>query len=493
MSSTVTETIARTVSSKLVLAIILACQLMIILDGSIVITSLPEIGRTLHLSATDLSWVQNAYSLTFGGFLLLGARAGDLLGRRRVFIAGVAFFTLASLLAGFAHTSELLLIARAIQGLAAAFAAPSTLSLLMVSFPEGRERTRAISLYSAISGAGGSVGLVLGGILTDTISWRWGMFINVPIGLALILLAPRYLQETPRRNGRFDLLGAGTSTLGMTGLVYGFARAAAAGWSDAGTIASFAAGILLLSWFVRIEKRAEQPITPLRLFASRERSGAYLARLLFVGGMSAMFFFLTQYVQGVLNFSAIGAGIAFLPMTGVMFGMVYAVPGLLKRFGSSRVLIGGVLVAIVGMIWISRITVDTAYFPNIAIPLIILGIGAGVVFIPLTSSGIAGVAPNEAGAASGLVNVAHQMGASLGLGILITVFESASHMAAGGAAKNDQAFVLAHGAAAAITGSAIFLTLALAAILVLINRKNVPRANLRTKESIAGTIQKPAQ
>lgn len=495
MSSTKAELLERTSSSRLVLAIILACQLMIILDGSIVITSLPEIGRTLNLSATDLSWVQNAYSLTFGGFLLLGARAGDLLGRRRVFMAGIAFFTLASLLAGFANSAELLLVARAIQGLAAAFAAPSTLSLLMVSFPEGRERTRAISLYSAVSGAGGSVGLVIGGILTDVISWRWGMFINVPIGIALILLAPRYLTETPRRAGRFDILGAAASTLGMTAFVYGFVRAAADGWSNIGTIGSFLAGVILLGSFVRIEMRAEQPITPLRLFASRERSGAYLSRLLFVGGMSAMFFFLTQYLQGVTDFSALVAGIAFVPMTGVMFGMVYAVPGLLKRLGSTRLLIGGVLVAAIGMIWLSRISLDTSYFPNIAIPLVILGIGAGVVFIPLTSSGIAGVEPSDAGAASGLVNVAHQMGASLGLAILITVFNSAAHSAVNEplvpAVQGEQArYVLAHGASASITGSVIFFLLALVTILILIRKKPSRKAILHAVDSVA---QKPVQ
>ncbi|MZQ86976.1 MFS transporter [Paenibacillus sp. 5J-6] len=490
MSSSSTALNGRSVTSPIVLAIILACQLMIILDGSIVITSLPEIGRNLHLSATDLSWVQNAYSLTFGGLLLLGARAGDLLGRRRVFMAGIALFTLASLIAGFANSAESLLIARSIQGFAAAFAAPSTLALLMVSFAEGKERTRAISLYSAVSGAGGSVGLVLGGILTDLISWRLGMFINVPIGIALLILAPRYLKETPRLSGRFDILGAVTSTVGMTSLVYGFVRAASEGWSNNGTIASFLVGIVLLAVFIRIEKKADQPITPLRLFASRERTGAYLARLLFVGGMSAMFFFLTQFLQGVTNFNALVAGIAFLPMTGVMFSMVYAVPGLLSRFGSTRLMIGGVFLALIGMFWLSRITVDTSYFPNIAIPLVILGIGAGVVFIPLTSSGIAGVERSDAGAASGVVNVAHQTGASLGLAILITVFGSASREAVthplAGAAQQDQArYVLAHASAASITGSVIFMALSLIAIIVLIQKKRSPKEVMPTQVEIS--------
>ncbi|WP_219838561.1 MFS transporter [Paenibacillus sp. R14(2021)] len=479
MTSTASQQNGRSSSSNLVLAIILACQLIIILDASIVLTSLPEIGRSLGLSATGLSWVQNAYTLTFGGFLLLGARTGDIWGRRRVFMGGIALFTIASLIAGLSQSAESLLIARAVQGIAAAFAAPSTLALLMVSFREGKERTRAISLYSAVSGAGGSVGLVLGGVLTDLISWRWGMFINVPIGIALVLLAPRFLIETERRPGRFDIAGAVTSTLGMTSLVYGFVRAAANGWGSGLAMTAFIAGVILLASFIVIEKRAVQPITPLRLFASRERSGAYLARLLFVGGMSSMFFFLTQYLQGVTNFSALTAGIAFVPMTGVMFGMVYAVPGLLARLGSIRLLSGGVLIALAGMVWISRITVDSAYFPSIAIPLVVLGVGAGIAFIPLTAAGITGVEPSDAGAASGLVNVAHQMGASLGLAILITVFGTASRHAASqpspsaGASHTEAQYVLAHAAGSAITGSAIFLALSLTVIVVLVRKRRI--------------------
>src|SRR5205807_4406558 len=229
--------------------------------------------------------------------LLLGARAGDLLGRRRVFMAGVAVFTLASLLGGLAQSSEWLLAARAVQGAAAAIAVPSTLALLMMSFPEGSERTRAVALYSAVTGAGASIGLVLGGLLTDWLSWRWGLFVNVPVGAAVLLLAPRYLAETERRVGRFDLAGAGSCTLGMTALVYGFVRAGADGWSNPETVASFVLGGAMLAGFVLIERRAAQPIMPLHLFASLERSGAYLGRLLIVRGMFAFFFYLTQYLQ----------------------------------------------------------------------------------------------------------------------------------------------------------------------------------------------------
>src|SRR5216684_5640323 len=323
-------------NQAVVLAIVLACQLMLILDVSVVITALPKIQRTLGFSPAGLSWVQNAYTLAFGGLLLLGARAGDILGRRRVFVAGIALFTAASLLGGLAQSDWWLLAARTAQGVGAAIAAPSTLALLTLTYREGRERTRALSLYSAVSGGGGSVGLVLGGMLTTWASWRWGLFINVPIGVALILVAPRYLPETERRTGHFDLAGALTSTLGMTALVYGFVRAAADGWSNRGTVGSFAAAALLLAAFVLTERRAEQPITPLRLFVSRERSGAYAARILVVGGIFGMFFFLTQFFQDVAHFSPLQAGLAFLPQTLVLFVMMLVVPRIVLRIGTTR-------------------------------------------------------------------------------------------------------------------------------------------------------------
>src|SRR5262245_3338762 len=383
------------------LAIILGCYLMIILDISVVITALPSIHEDLGLSTTGLSWVQNAYALTFGGLLLLGARAGDILGRRRVFVAGIALFTAASLLAGLAQSPAWLLTARAVQGVGAAIAAPSTLALLTVTFREGPERVRAVAWYSAVAGGGGSLGLVLGGALTQWVSWRWGLFINVPIGITLIALAPRYLPETEREPRRFDLTGALTSTLGMTFVVYGFVRAAADGWGDRLTVASFAAGVSLLAAFVVTEMRAEQPITPLRLFASRRRSGAYLARILAVSGLYAMFFFLTQYFQGASGFGPLEAGAAFLPMTMLVFASVQVIPRIAPRVGETNLLAVGLALAVGGMTWLSQIGPGTAYFPEIALPLLMLGAGMGTALTPLTAAGIAGVAPHDAGAASG--------------------------------------------------------------------------------------------
>jgi EmrB/QacA subfamily drug resistance transporter len=452
-------------STKL-LAIILASYLMIVLDVSIVITALPKIHHALGFSSTGLSWVQNAYTLAFGGLLLLGARAGDILGRRRMFVVGIALFTLASLAAGLAQSAAWLLTARAVQGVGAAIAAPSTLALLTTAFPEGPERTRAVAYYGAVAGGGGSVGLVLGGVLTDWLSWRWGLFINVPIGIALILAAPRYLPETERRSGRFDLRGAASSTLGMTAIVFGIVHAATAGWTDRLTIGSFVAGLGLLGLFVANERRAEQPITPLRLFASRERTGAYGARVLFVGAMFGMFFFLTQYLQNVKGYSPLEAGVAFLPLSLVMFSMVLVVPRLVARFGNGRLLAGGVLTALAGMTWLSQISAGTPYLTGIALPMAILGVGAGAAFTPLTASGVAGVTAEDAGAASGLVNVAHQVGGSLGLGVLVTVFASASPRTEG----------LAHAISLSLTAGAAMLVLALVVVVAVILRPSRPAA-----------------
>jgi EmrB/QacA subfamily drug resistance transporter len=467
-------------SPLIVLALVLTGQLMIVLDVSVVITALPKIHQSLHFSASGLSWVQNAYALTFGGLLLLGARAGDILGRRRVFVVGIAVFALASLAGGLAQSSTELLIARAVQGSAGAVAAPSTLAILMMTFTDARERVRAVGLFSSVTGAGSSVGLIVGGLLTDALSWRWGLFINVPIGAALVILAPKYLPETERRPGRFDLTGAITSTLGMTAIVYAFVRAASDGWSDRLTIASFGAGALLLAGFITTEMRAEQPITPLRLFADRARAGSYLARMLILGGMFSFFFFITQFLQGVRNYSPLSAGLAFLPMTLLMFTMVQVVPKLSRRFNGAQLMAGGVALALAGMAWLSQLDPSTQYFPQIALPMMLLGTGIGTAIIPLTAASIEGVEPRDAGAASGLVNVAQQMGSAVGLAVMVTIFGAATRT------TNHQQpqQVLAHGVSSALTGSAAFLLAALSVILVLIRRRRAEPVALPEAEPV---------
>ncbi len=465
-------------SPLVVLTLVLAGQLMIILDVSVVITALPKIHQSLHFSATGLSWVQNAYTLTFGGLLLLGARAGDILGRRRVFVAGIAVFAAASLAGGLAHSATELLIARAVQGTAGAVAAPSTLAILMMTFTDARERARAVGLFSSVTGAGSSVGLILGGLLTNALSWRWGLFINVPIGAALVVLAPRYLPETERRPGRFDITGAITSTLGMTAIVYAFVRAASDGWSDRLTVASFAAGALLLTAFVVTEMRAEQPITPLRLFADRSRAGSYLARMLILGGMFSFFFFITQFLQGVRSYSPLAAGFAFLPMTLLMFTMVQVVPKLSRRLTNIQLMAGGVGLAFAGMAWLSLLGPSTQYFPQIALPMMLLGTGIGTAIIPLTAASIEGVDQRDAGAASGLVNVAQQIGSAVGLAVMVTIFGAASRSGGQQAAGH----ALAHGVSSALTGSAVFLAAAFTVIVVLVRHRPAPPVALPEPE-----------
>ncbi len=394
---------------------------MVVLDMSIVNVALPHMQTALGFSPTGLSWVLNAYSLAFGGLLLLGARAGDLIGRRPTFLAGIAVFTLASLAGGFANTGTELVAARVIQGIGAALAAPASLSLLTTMFPEGRERTRALGLYTAVSVGGVSFGLVVGGILTEIASWRWVMLVNVPLGVLVAVLAWMAVPHTPRRHGRFDLAGAITSTVGVSGLVYGFVHAASAGWGSPVTLVSVVGGIALLIAFVSIERRAEEPITPLSLFASRTRSGALLARMFLIAGAMGAFFFLTQYLQDVLGFTPIQAGLAFLPMTaGVFVASQASSRVLVEQFGNRIVMITGAVISLLSLIWLTRLDNASGY-GDVVVALVLLGVGNGLAFVPLTSSALHDVQPHEAGAASGLVNVAQQIGSALGLAGLVTV------------------------------------------------------------------------
>lgn len=455
------------VNPRAVLGIVLITYLMIILDISIVITGLPKIRDDLGFSQTALSWVQNAYTLTFGGLLLLGARAGDILGRRRVFVGGLALFSVASLLVGVSSSSEMMIAARAVQGCGAAILAPSTLALLQAHFPEGPERTRAIGYYGAMGGIGAAIGLVVGGLLADWLSWRDGFFVNLPIGLALVACAYRFLPETERRPGTLDVAGAATSTLAMAALVYGLVRSAEEGWGDRVTLATLAAGVALSVAFVVTEARAPQPIMPLRLFASHARSAAYAARLLFLGGMVGFWFYTTQLLQGVMGFSPAEAGLAFLPTTIVNFAAAMAVPRLTPRVGNGRILAGGLAVGVIGMAWLAQATAQSSYL-SVVLPMALIGAGQGGVLSPLTIAGVAGVAPEDAGAASGVVNVFHQLGNSLGLAVLVVVF------AATGSAA-DPVDLLAERVSAALLASTVFLAMSLAVVLaVLVRRRPAP-------------------
>ena len=458
------------------LIILLCAQLMVILDATVVNIALPEIERGLNFSPTSLSWVMNGYTLTFGGLLLLGGRAGDILGRRRMFLVGISLFTVASLAGGLATSAGLLLAARAVQGVGGALASPAVLALIVGSFAEGRERTRALAIYTGVVTGGASLGLVLGGVITEWLSWRWVLFINVPIGLIALAAAPRFVTETPRQPGRFDVAGALTSTLGMALLVYAFIRAAASGWGDGLAAGAFGLAVVLLAAFLLTETRAPQPITPLRLFADVSRSGSYVARLLLVAGMMGMFFFLTQFLQDVLGFSPLRAGIAFLPMTIMVFGVSRAAPRLMARAGPRMMMIVGMVPVVIGMAWLSRVSPGTGYWTGVIGPMVLLGGGMGTVFVPLTTASLAGVQPADSGAASSMVNVMQQIGGALGLAVLVAVYgtstrDAARHPLPGATAAEQAHHVLAHGMATAFLLAAILDAVALIVIITLIRTR----------------------
>jgi len=404
---------------RAILAIILVSYFLILMDNSVIFTGLPSIAAAMGLDSTGLSWVQDAYTLVFGGLLLLGARLGDLLGRRRVFVAGLAVFVTASFLIGVAPGGAWLFAGRALQGVGAAIVAPSALSLLTASFAEGEQRSRAVAWYAATAGIGASLGMLVGGAAAQWISWRAGFFINVPIGIAMALLAPRYLPAGRPQPGRFDLAGAFSATLGVGALVFAIIESAGRGWTDPIVVASAVVAAVLLTVLVLHERRAEQPIMPLHLFADRRRAGAYAARALYMGAMIGFFFFTTQLLQDVLGFSAFEAGAAFLPMTAVNFVVATLLPRIARRFGEAPVLVAGVGLTLAGMAWLAQIGTATSYLSGIALPMVIIGAGQGLAFAPLTSFGIVGVRSEEAGAASGLVNTAHQLGMATGLAILV--------------------------------------------------------------------------
>lgn len=408
------------------LLVIASCQLMVVLDITIVNIALPHIQSALDFSTTSLSWVVNAYTLTFGGLLLLGGRTGDILGRRRMFIVGVLLFAVASLLGGLAQNSGELLAARALQGVGGAIASPTALSLVSTTFPEGPERNRAFGVFAAVSAGGGAIGLLAGGMIVEWLNWRWVLFVNVPIGVLIALAAPRWIRESERHPGHFDIAGALTSTLGMVLLVYGFIRAAQEGWRDALTLASFAGAVVVLAAFILIERGSVQPITPLHMFADRNRAGTYGMMLSLAAAIFGMFFFLTLFVQDVLNFSPLRAGLAFLPVSAVIAVGAGLASRFLPRFGPKPFLVVGALLAAGGLAWLTLTDVHSTYAGSILGPILVFSLGMGMEFVSLTLMALSNVSVQETGAASGLLNATQQVGGSLGLSILVTTFGTAS-------------------------------------------------------------------
>ena len=486
----------------LALVVIATAQLMVVLDATIVNVALPHIQRALGFSGANLEWVINAYALAFGGLLLLGGRAGDLLGRRKVFITGIIVFSAASLAGGLATTQAWLLAARAIQGGGAAIIAPTALSLVTTTFPEGPPRNRAMSVYAAMSVTGGVVGLIAGGLLTTYASWRWVLFVNVPIGIAVALSAPQVLRETRGHRGRFDLPGAITGTGGLAALVFGLSNAATSPdgvshWGDAKVVASLAAAVVLLATFAAVEIRSTHALLPLRLLRSRDRSGAYLIMLCVGTALFGMFFFLTIFVQAVWGYSALRSGVAYLPMMAAIMAMSAASAQLVPRIGARPLLIAGSATAAGGMFWLSRISEHSHYTTGLLGPTLVAGAGLGMLFMPLSLVALSGVQADVAGAASSLLNAGQQVGGSIGLAVLGTVAWTAvansirsqsaaaaavagragqpAHHAAGGLPTAIYRHALATGFSRAFEVSAGILLLALVITIAVIR---VPRADL---------------
>ncbi len=404
----------------LALTVISCAQLMIVLDATVVNVAIPTIHHALHFSSTNLEWLVTAYSLTFGGLLLFGGRTGDLYGKRRMFMLGIAIFAISSLLGGLAVNDVWLIFTRGLQGIGAAIAAPTALALIATNFPEGRERNRAMGVYAAMSGGGGAVGLLLGGLLTSYVSWRWIFFVNVPIAAVVLFLAPRALSESETSSGHLDVPGAVTATGGMLALVYGLSNVSSHSWSSLSTIISLAGSVVLLVAFAFIERRSKEPLMPLSIFSNRNRSASFAVMLCIGIALFALFYFLTLYLQNILGWSAIRTGVGFLPMT---FGIIIAAgitSQLVSKIGVRVPLIVGSGASVLGMLWITRITVSSSYL-DILGPLIVIALGLGFVFVPLTLTAVSGVQAEEAGLASALLNTMQQVGGAIGLAVLATV------------------------------------------------------------------------
>jgi EmrB/QacA subfamily drug resistance transporter len=404
----------------LALAVISGAQLMIVLDSTVVNVAIPTIHAALHFSQANLEWLITAYSLTFGGLLLFGGRTGDLYGKRRMFMIGIAIFAVSSLLGGFATNDLWLIITRGMQGIGGAIAAPTALSLIATNFSEGSHRNRAMGVYAAMSGGGGAAGLLLGGILVSYVSWRWIFFINVPIAAVVLFLAPRALNESQTTSGHLDVPGALTATGGMLSLVYGLSNASNHSWSSTASIISLAAAVVLLTIFVFIETRSAEPLMPLSIFKNRNRSGSFAMMLCIGIALFSMFYFLTQYLQNVLGYSPIRTGVGFLPMTAGIVVAAMLSSRLVGRIGVRIPLLVGPSLATIGILWITRITPTSSYFDVLG-PLLVIALGMGFSFVPLTLIAVSGVKPHEAGLASALLNTMQQVGGALGLAILATI------------------------------------------------------------------------
>jgi EmrB/QacA subfamily drug resistance transporter len=474
---------ARAANPWVVLVLVCLAQFMVILDATIVNVALPSIQTDLELSEANLQWVVNAYALLFGGFLLLGGRAGDLIGRKRVFLAGVVIFTVASLLCGLAQSDAWLILARGVQGLGAALVSPAALSIVTTTFREGAERTKAMGVWAAIAVGGGAVGLLLGGILTDALSWPWIFFVNVPVGIVTFILSLRVVPESKDEAAHrsFDLAGAVTVTAGLIALVYGIVRSNESGWGSAEVVGFLALAAVLLAAFVVIERRSAEPLVRLSIFSVRTVRGANAAMFIVAAGLFAMFFFNTLYVQRVLGYSALEAGLAFLPFTfGIILGAGLS-QRLLPVLGAREVPLIGLGLAVAGLLLFLRLTPDGTYLADLLPGIMLTSVGMGLTFVPVTLIATSGIPNADAGLASGLFNTSQQIGGAVGLAVLSTIATSKTSdvLASLGRepAPSETASALVDGFHLAWIGSAVLLAAGALFLFALLRRRDVVAAS----------------
>ncbi len=429
----------------LALAIVLAAQCMFAMDLLIVVVALPRIQHDLGFNPASLSWVLNAFGLAFGGLLLLGGRLGDMLGQVRAFRIGLAVFVFGSLLGGLAQTPGVLIAARVLQGAGAALAGPSVLALVMVMARNAAEQARGMSLFIAVSSVGASAGLILGGVLTEYLSWRWALLINVPVGIIVLLTIGRLVAETVPKPARLDVVGAVSATLASVALVYGFVSAADHGWSAAGTLLSFALVLPMLVLFIRVQRRHREPLLDLHLLRDRSRTGGLLVMALIVGMHFSLLFMLVQYLQRIMGYTPLMAGFAYLPLTATVFAISHVVPRLIVRFGARVLLATGSVLVAASLAGFALLGSDASYFPAVLLPLLIHAVGIALVFAPGTVAIMHGVPDEHAGAASGLLQMDQQIGGALGIAVITSI-----HMLTGVPGQYAAGLPAAFGAGAAI-------------------------------------------
>jgi EmrB/QacA subfamily drug resistance transporter len=467
------------VNPWLVLVLVCMAQFMVILDATIVNVALPSIQRDLEMSDADLQWIVNAYTLVFGGFLLLGGRAGDLVGRKRIFLVGVVIFTVASLLNGLSTSSEMLIVCRGLQGLGAALVAPAALSIITTTFAEGAVRAKAMSVWAAIAVGGGAVGLVLGGVLVDYFSWPWIFYVNIPVGIAVFVASLRYVPESKdeRSHKAFDVAGAVTVTAGLLILVYAIVKAQEKGWGSAHTLIVGGISLALLAVFLLIERRSIEPLVRLSIFRVRTVRAANVAMLFVAAGLFAMFFFNTLYLQRVLGYSPLEAGLAFLPFTGGIIIGAGLSQGLVAKVGARELPLIGMAMSIVGMLLFVRLQPGGDYVTDFLPGVMLASIGMGLTFVPVTLIATSGIPDSDAGLASGLYNTSQQIGGALGLAILSTLAVSATDDTladvGGRPTPDQQAHALVDGFHVAYLGSALLIAAAAVLLLLLLRRQDV--------------------